>query len=439
MSTRLHPFFRLLICVVGCVAAQVIVLLVIAAATAVAATLQGQGANVQFERFLNGNLLLVNLFVYPPTLLWLWFCRRFFDRCSFVSLGLRRHGFVALLGAGFLGGFLACALIFGVLVLSGQAHVSGWSLAAQSGGVSSSLLLLLGWLAMMVTVGYMEEVTFRGYALQNLHAWLGAKAAIFLQAVAFAFIHFGNLLAQTKSAPDTMQATLQAMPNIALIGIFFALCYHRTGSLWFPIGFHAAWNFSLGSVFSLPVSGIPIFHLLDVKMSGPTLLTGGSFGPEASLLLTPLLLALCFVAARGSDHALALGDLQALQTEAPATEVLASETPIAAEERTHENRFRTRMGKATRELDAETMATLRALNQQSTVQKAEHASPFDIASQEASTPIETPSLSSIAPEPSTPPLVEVVASLQPQPQPTESKPEAHPEPSTPPRKATPRW
>lgn len=437
MPARLHPFYRLLICVAGCVAIQVLVLLVVAAASAVAATLQGVGANAQIEHFLTENLLLVNLFVYPPTLLWLWFCRRFFDRCSFVSLGLRGQGSITQSGAGLLCGFLACALIFGVLVLSGQAQVSGWSLAVQSGGWSQSLLMLCAWLAVMLAVGFMEEVTFRGYALHNLNAWLGARTSIAIQAVAFAFIHFGNLLATAKSTPDALQATWQAMPNIALIGVFFALCYYRTGALWFPIGFHAAWNFFLGSVFSLPVSGIPIFHLLEVKITGPTLLTGGSFGPEASLLLTPLLLALCFVAARGSEHPQALGDLHMLQAEIPVTETEEDESFAPQQERT--NRFKARMGKATRELDAETMATLRALNQQSTVQKAEHASPFDIASQEASTPIETPSLSSIAPEPSTPPLVEVVASLQPQPQPTESKPEAHPEPSTPPRKATPRW
>jgi membrane protease YdiL (CAAX protease family) len=432
MPSRLHPFFRLLICVVGCVAIQVLVLLVIASATAVAAALQGMEASAQIHRFLRENLLLVNLFVYPPVLLWLWFCRRFFDRRAFVSLGLRGRGFLSQFGAGLLCGFLACAFVFGVLVLSGQAHISGWSLAAQSGGAGQSFLVLFGWFAMMLAVGFMEEIAFRGYALHNLNAWLGTRAAIAIQAVAFALIHFGNLAAQAKSTHDALQATLQAMPNIALIGVFFALCYVKTGSLWFPVAFHAAWNFFLGSVFSLPVSGIPIFHLFDVQMTGGTPLTGGSFGPEASLLLTPLLLALCFIAARGNDHPQAIADLQSLQPGLTTDAVLTPQMPLPEDDEARENRFKTRMGKATRELDPETMATLRALNEQSKVQKAERESPFAAAPAAASTPVETAPLSIVSPEPSTPPSVAETA--------TESEPpESKPEPSTPSRKAAPRW
>ena len=65
-----------------------------------------------------------------------------------------------------------------------------------------------------------------------------------------------------------------------VVGLFFGLAYLKTGSLWFPIGFHAAWDFCQGCIFSLPVSGAKVFRLLDVGITGSPLVTGGAFGGE---------------------------------------------------------------------------------------------------------------------------------------------------------------
>lgn len=358
---RLHPFFRLLICVIGCVIVQGLVLSVVAVATAVAASIQGANANTRIYRFFAENLLLITLFVYPPTLLWLWVCRRFLDRRTFISLGLRARGFTQLF-SGVLCGALASGLIFEVLVITGLVKMQGWSLAVQSGGAMRAVLPLFGWLGAMFAVGFMEEVAFRGYALHNLYARLGDRIAIWLQAIAFALVHLGNGAMQEKSTPDASLAAALAMPNIALIGIFFALCYFKTGSLWFPIGFHAAWNFCLGCVFSFPVSGIPIFKLLDVQLVGSVPLTGGSFGPEASVLLTPILIVLCLVMNYSRNSFLAYTDLKFLETGKSEAAVDMSSTE---EDELRERRYRTSMRPPTLELDAETMATLRTLNAQS--------------------------------------------------------------------------
>jgi membrane protease YdiL (CAAX protease family) len=391
-APRLNAFLRLLIAVAGCVAIQTAVVTIVAAGVQVAASMQGLNPSSQTKNFFSENLLLINLFIYPPTLLWLWFCRRFFDRRAFISLGLHARHFFAQFSSGLLCGFLSCALIFGVLLLTGHAHVTGWSLAAQSGGIEKSLLLLLAWMAVMLCVGFMEEIGFRGYAFHNLAAWLGVRAAIAIQAVAFALIHLGNLASRQQSTPDAALATWLAMPNIALIGIFFVLCYLKTGSLWFPIAFHAAWNFFLGCVFSFPVSGIPIFRLFDVQMSGSTFITGGSFGPEASLLLTPILLAMNFVIARAPDHRQATFDLQSLRSAFALNDQAQIPTLTTVEtEAERANRFKTRMGKATRELDADTTATLRALNEQSkrnAQQRTESA--FSIAAAASCTPSQSP-------------------------------------------------
>ena len=57
-----------------------------------------------------------------------------------------------------------------------------------------------------------------------------------------------------------------------------------TRALWLPIGLHFAWNFFQGPVFGFPVSGTQTSTLLQLEPVGPELLTGGRFGPEASLV-----------------------------------------------------------------------------------------------------------------------------------------------------------
>jgi membrane protease YdiL (CAAX protease family) len=135
----------------------------------------------------------------------------------------------------------------------------------------SALLFILAALA--------EEALFRGYPLQTLTranlAWLG----VFLTSVPFAAIHLRN--------PNV--AAGFTFINTALAGVWLAVAYLRTRSLWFPLGVHWAWNWALGSLFGLPVSGIsdlaphPLLRGTDL---GPAWLTGGSYGIEGGLACT---------------------------------------------------------------------------------------------------------------------------------------------------------
>lgn len=127
-----------------------------------------------------------------------------------------------------------------------------------------------------------EEVLFRGYPLQTLTrarlAWLG----ILLTSVPFAVAHLNN--------PNVIRGVTFA--NTVLAGVWLAVAYLRTRSLWFPLGIHWAWNWTMAAVLGLPVSGITKLTpspLLKTLENGPTWLTGGSYGPEGGVACTAVL------------------------------------------------------------------------------------------------------------------------------------------------------
>jgi len=71
----------------------------------------------------------------------------------------------------------------------------------------------------------------------------------------------------------------------AAIGLFFCFTLRRTGSLWFAVGFHAAWDWGETFFYSVPDSGMKSpGHLLSSSLHGADWLSGGSVGPEGSVL-----------------------------------------------------------------------------------------------------------------------------------------------------------
>jgi hypothetical protein len=93
--------------------------------------------------------------------------------------------------------------------------------------------------------------------------------------VPFALAHFWN--------PNIVRGVTFA--NTALAGVWLAVAYLRTRNLWFPLGVHWGWNWALGSIFGLPVSGLTLLSnpLMYGKDFGPRWLTGGNYGIEGGV------------------------------------------------------------------------------------------------------------------------------------------------------------
>ena len=124
------------------------------------------------------------------------------------------------------------------------------------------------------TAAIVEEIVVRGVLFRIMEENLGSWIALAVSAAIFGLLHALNTGASVVS---TTAIALEA-------GVLLAAAYMYTRSLWFVMGLHFAWNFTEGGVFSTPVSGGPTEGVIRVGfVAGKDWLTGGRFGPEASL------------------------------------------------------------------------------------------------------------------------------------------------------------
>ena len=176
-----------------------------------------------------------------------------------------------------LGLIVGAAMIFvvaGLELFLGLARFS-WSVAPGR----ALTVWALGLFVVLAIAATNEELAFRGYPFQRLVDSIGPVGAIALLSALFGVMHLGN-----------PHRTWVSTANTALVGIPFSIAYLRTRMLWLPIGMHFSWNFVLGFVLGLPVSGlqVPVSIVKGEAVRGE-LLTGGSYGPEGGLLATGII------------------------------------------------------------------------------------------------------------------------------------------------------
>jgi membrane protease YdiL (CAAX protease family) len=169
------------------------------------------------------------------------------------------------LGLGLALGFGIMAVAVGIAAVLGVYRILG-------PGDSSKLVLELVGVAIMP--GLTEEMLFRGILFRWIEEFGGSWAALVVTSALFGLAHIMN--------PNATWFSSFAIAMEA--GVLLGGAYMLTRSLWFPMGLHAAWNFTQGEIFDVPVSGIDEHGLVQAQLSGPTLLSGGNFGLEASII-----------------------------------------------------------------------------------------------------------------------------------------------------------
>ena len=220
------------------------------------------------------------------------FALRIFERLQLPAIGLNwTEGSWRNLALGLAGGAGAALIVLGAPVLAGAATVAADPLHPANFGAGLLVLISL----IFGAVG--EEMLFRGYPFQILMASVGRFATILPMAVLFAAMHSFN-----------QNVTPLGLINTAGFGLVLGYAFARAGDLWLPIGIHLGWNWML-PLFGVNLSGFTMGVTgVTMRWKAGDLWSGGSYGPEASLLTCLIIVGLMIYVAKVpvSEHQPAL-------------------------------------------------------------------------------------------------------------------------------------
>ena len=210
-----------------------------------------------------------------------WLTARFIDRRSFADFGFHWDYKWWL--------DLAFGLALGAFLMTGiflSMRAVGWVTIMGAATTDSGLPFGLAFLLRVIffaVVAVNEELAFRSYELKNLSegfasSGIGSRGAILL-AFLFSSAFFGIVHLANENS------TAFSALTIFFGGLLLALPYLLSGELGISIGLHMTWNIFKGPLYGFAVSGSsPNTHLFSNQQTGPTLWTGGSFGPEVGLV-----------------------------------------------------------------------------------------------------------------------------------------------------------
>ncbi|MDA0576435.1 CPBP family intramembrane glutamic endopeptidase [Burkholderia gladioli] len=135
------------------------------------------------------------------------------------------------------------------------------------------------WAIIFLLAAVFEELLLRGYLQVALVRRIGFWRASTVLSTIFGLLH--------ATSPSE---NLVGMANAIVLGLILCLTLWYTGSLWWAIGFHAAWDWGESAVYGASDSGSVVQHaMFAARPLGSVLLSGGSAGPEGSLLILPLM------------------------------------------------------------------------------------------------------------------------------------------------------
>jgi membrane protease YdiL (CAAX protease family) len=165
-----------------------------------------------------------------------------------IYIGLPRvQGAVRQSTLGFVIGGLVVSIAVSAIAIVGTFEIHP---APNGHTVTRSLLITM----LLLGGAMLKELMFRGYPFQRLIDSIGVPAAILVLSAFFGAVHLGN--------PNAGGLWSWGFFNTLAVGILLAVAYLKTRALWFPFGIHFGWNFLLGVIFGLPVSGIRDFSVI---------------------------------------------------------------------------------------------------------------------------------------------------------------------------------
>jgi membrane protease YdiL (CAAX protease family) len=199
------------------------------------------------------------------------------ERRPLATIGLTSGGSLSSFAHGLL---IGCAMVIAVVttIWSQGGEIVGNIMPAFGSPIALGSIAIL--LFSFVIQASVEEIVFRGWMLSSIASKLGTVAAIAISSATFTLLHF---------SPST---TLLTVINTVLFALFACGWALRDGHIWGVMGWHAGWNWLMGTGFDLPITGIQTHVpalLVQLTPKGADYLTGGPEGPEGSAVTTIVL------------------------------------------------------------------------------------------------------------------------------------------------------
>jgi membrane protease YdiL (CAAX protease family) len=175
---------------------------------------------------------------------------------------------------------VAAGVVMAGAVAAGMIALGGMQIKGLATSGTALAISALAWLAANILIGIAEEFWWRHYLQQTLWKSIGFWPASIVIALMFTADHY--FYKQGENVWDV----------ITLVSLSLLMSYSilRTGTLWFAVGFHMAFDYMQLFVIGTPNgSQLPEGRLLDASFNGPPWLTGGVLGTEASFLMYPVI------------------------------------------------------------------------------------------------------------------------------------------------------
>ena len=224
------------------------------------------------------NELLFTMLGFPIVLLILLLVNKYYYKKTVSSLGFFYENTFKKYMYGIVLGFSALLFIYMInVVLSSVSTIIN-----KDNNLFVIIVVLLGFLVQGLT----EEVLTRGFIMTIFSSQKGVTWGIVVNSIFFAVIHSAN--------PGLKPL---AMINLLIFGIVFSLLFYWSDNIWLTGAAHSMWNFTMGSILGVGVSGQKLLHSLFITTSYPekTVINGGEFGFEGGIVATLFGIASCVI------------------------------------------------------------------------------------------------------------------------------------------------
>lgn len=207
--------------------------------------------------------LIILIFNAVGTITIIFLFVKFIDNEKFIQIGLTLENRFKDIFASFIIGFLSVSGGFLILIMTKEIEIVRIVLNPQKIIIS---------VIMFCIIALSEEILIRGYILKNLLLSCSNFLSLVISSLIFTLMHLFN-----------PHLNLTSLISLFLVGLMLGLLYIYTKNLWPSIFLHFSWNF-FQTNFGFNVSGENSYSLIEFIFKKSTLLNGGEFGFEGSIL-----------------------------------------------------------------------------------------------------------------------------------------------------------